>query len=164
MAEIGYADRRKEIRVITDTKLPKEPDHCHLIYKGVTVGCILLEDETKGKMFERKEKKLFQKKQPLPKFSFVPEIDDGKLNALLSLFQKEWGNNTAMGADTIAADYDMIFVSRKFAVKQWGSKEEFAKFARSTLNGVSRFDLIDFIAKELKISAREAQDLLEKNA
>ena len=104
MAEIGYADRRKEIRVITDTKLPKEPDHCHLIYKGVTVGCILLEDETQGKMFERKEKKLFQKKQPLPKFSFVPKIDDGKLNALLSLFQKEWGNNTAMGADTVAAD------------------------------------------------------------
>ena len=165
--EIGYADKRKEIRIITDNKTPKEPAHCHFLFRGETVGCILREDEAKGKMIDSKfrEKKLLRS-VPMAKFDFIPEIDLGKVSALSSLFYKEWGNNSAMGADVAKADRDMIFVARKFAVKHWGTDQEFAKFVKSTL-GSKEYDynkeqMIEFIAKELRISDIEAEMLLKK--
>ena len=38
----------KELLIEVDRQLPKEPAHCHLRFKGEQVGCILLENESKG--------------------------------------------------------------------------------------------------------------------
>ena len=71
------ADRRREIWVSVDTKLPKEPYHCHLYYKGELVGCILLEDESKEKAFKSNTNggflSVFRKSFRF-QFEFIPEI------------------------------------------------------------------------------------------
>lgn len=166
MAEIGYADKGKNIRITTDKVLAKEPNHCHLIYRGEMVGVILLEPESKGNTFESKHRKksLFAKKELLNKYDFVPEIPENKLNALRSLFYNESGTSAALGVDVPEYERDLIFMAKKFAVKTWGDREEFATFIKSYMNSHNiRIDpawLRDFFKKELRITEQEATEML----
>ena len=111
------ADRRREIWVSVDTKLPKEPYHCHLYYKGELVGCILLENESKEKTFKSNIGGGFLsvfKKNLRSQFEFIPEIKDEKLGKLVERYKEDFERNAALGAVIYKADTDMIGVAQRF--------------------------------------------------
>lgn len=111
------ADRRREIWVSVDTKLPKEPYHCHLYYKGELVGCILLENESKEKTFKSNINggflSVFRKSFRF-QFEFIPEIKDEKLTKLTERYREDFERNAALGAVINKADTDMIGVAQRF--------------------------------------------------
>lgn len=112
------ADRRREIFVSVDTKLPKEPYHCHLYYKGELVGCILLEDESKEKTFKSNVGGGFLsvfKKSLRRQFEFIPEIKDDKLSKLIERYREDFLKNAALGAMINESDTNMIGVAQRFA-------------------------------------------------
>lgn len=71
-----FADRWQNIIIYVDTRLPNEPAHCHLSYKGIDVGQILLEAETKERKFKRG---FFGKKDLRAKFEFIETVSKEQL-------------------------------------------------------------------------------------
>ncbi|MBP5491214.1 MAG: hypothetical protein J6Y08_00015 [Clostridiales bacterium] len=116
-----YADKRRELYVNVDVKLSKEPAHCHLYYKGELVGCYLLEDETKNKIFksvyENKFLSLFKKTEIRQQFDFISEIAADKLDRLIDRYQQDCFKHAHLGSEIKDEDTLMIEVAKKFVIE-----------------------------------------------
>ncbi len=115
-----YADKRRELMVSVDVRLPKEPLHCHLYYKGELIGCILLEDEAKNKTYKSMSDSGFLsmfKKTPLRlQYDFISEIDNDKLNSLIDRYQEDCYRHAHLGSEIKEEDTKMIDIATQFVI------------------------------------------------
>ncbi|MBR6097347.1 hypothetical protein IKP94_01180 [Candidatus Saccharibacteria bacterium] len=112
------ADKKKDIIVYVDTRLPNEPAHCHLSYKGIDVGQILLEAETKEKAFKKGGiLGIFGKKDLRAKFEFVPIVEEKQLEHFIERYHDDCYRNAASNAsdEEVEKNANMIEVATRFA-------------------------------------------------
>lgn len=116
-----FADKRRELIIVVDSKFLKEPAHCHLIFKGERIGCILLEDETKDKTFKSLSGggggffSKFKKVELRHQFDFIAEIDQNKLQGFIERYEEDCYRHAHQGANLSDEDTNMIFLAKHFA-------------------------------------------------
>ncbi len=116
-----YADKRRELNISVDVKLSKEPAHCHLYYKGELVGCILLEDESKNKVFKSVYEggflSFFKKTNLRKQFDFIPEVENDKMERLIERYQEDCYKYAHLGVDIKEEDTLIVEVAKKFVME-----------------------------------------------
>lgn len=117
-----YADKRRELNISVDVKLPKEPAHCHLYYKGELVGCFLMEDESKNKVFKSVYDgggflSLFKKTSLRQQFDFIPEVANDKMERLIERYQEDCYKYAHLGVEIKDEDTMIVEVAKKFVIE-----------------------------------------------
>lgn len=129
-----FADSIKELLIEVDRQLPREPAHCHLRFKGEEVGCILLENETKGLAYKSKAKNgILVKKKMVHRI-----LKEGDPE---SIGQKTKGKGGLLGAfkkREPGEENDFIADVEPERLKDLLERYEKIVSARGTLNGPSK--------------------------